>query len=572
MITLSPEAEAVLKARYLRGKETPADLFKRAADHVAQAEAAYGRDVAAAAREYYALMSSLTFLPNSPTLINAGKARAQLAACFVLPVEDSLPGIFDTLKYTALIHQSGGGTGFSFSRLRPEGDIVSVTDGASSGPVSFMHIFDAATQIVKQGAARRGANMAILRVDHPDIFTFITAKRRRDVLNNFNLSVGITDEFMRAVQNQTNYELINPRNGAILKSVPAAEIFNLLVEMAWENGEPGLFFLDTVNKANPTPALGRFEAPNPCSEQPLLPYESCVLGSVNLTRMIAGKGQGMYLDKEKLARTVRTAVRFLDNVIDVNHYPLAQVSAATGLTRKIGLGIMGLADVFILLDLPYASQQAVDLTRDTMHFISDEARAMSAELGRERGNFPAFGCSVYPSLGYSHMRNATVTTIAPTGTISMIAGCSSGIEPLFGLAMTRRVLEGQLITSINMAALNYLNKHDLFSRKVKEHITATGSVAGLGLPERVTKVLATAHGIEPAWHVAHLAAAQQYTDNGVSKTVNLPEHATRQNVAEVFWAAYAKGCKGVTVYRDASREQQVLTHGVNVPCEECRLD
>jgi ribonucleoside-diphosphate reductase alpha chain len=571
--SLSPEAKAVLSARYLREHETPGDLFRRVADYVAGAEAAYGQDTAAAAREYFELMASLAFLPNSPALINAGKAKAQLAACFVLPVEDSLGEIFETLKNTALIHQSGGGTGFSFSRLRPEGDSVGSTGGVSSGPVSFMHIYDMATQIVKQGAARRGANMAILRVDHPDIVTFITAKRRRDVLNNFNLSVGITDAFMEAVRNQTDFSLINPRNGIAVKSMPAKAIFDLLVEMAWESGEPGLFFLDTVNRANSTPDLGSFEAPNPCSEQPLLPYESCVLGSINLTGMVAaGHGQAARIDKARLGRTVRTAVRFLDNIIDVNHYPLPQIATATRLTRKIGLGVMGLAEVFIMLDLPYASQEAVALTTEIMQFITAEARGMSAHLGRERGSFPAFDRSIYPSQGYSHMRNATVTTIAPTGTISMIAGCSSGIEPLFGLSMTRRILEGQLITSINQAALNYLQSGGLFTQAVHDHVAATGSINGLALPDRAKQVLATAHNIEPAWHVAHLAAAQQHTDNGVSKTVNLPQNATIQAVAEVFWSAYSTGCKGITVYRDNSREQQVLTHGVNIRCEECRLD
>ncbi|HWR43818.1 adenosylcobalamin-dependent ribonucleoside-diphosphate reductase [Sporomusa sp.] len=571
MTLLSPEAETVLHARYLWDGETPELLFHRVANYVAKAEAGYGRDTAGAAQEYFELMSSLAFLPNSPALINAGKPKAQLAACFVLPIEDTLEGIFDTLKHTALIHQSGGGTGFSFSRLRPEGDRVGTTGGVSSGPISFMHIYDMATQVVKQGAARRGANMAILRVDHPDILSFITVKRRRDALNNFNLSVGVTDVFMEAVHNQTDFELVNPHDGMAVKTVPAKEIFDLLVQMAWENGEPGLFFLDTVNRANPTLQLGKFESPNPCSEQPLLPYESCVLGSINLTKMLHGKGQQLSLNKGKLAQTVRTAVRFLDNVIDVNCYPLPEVAKATRQTRKIGLGIMGLAELFILLDLPYASEQAVQLTRDIMEFITAEGRAMSEELGCERGNFPAFTGSIFPRQGYSNMRNATVTTIAPTGTISMIANCSSGIEPLFGLAMTRRVLDGRLITSVNQVAIDYLKNWGLYSQDVYERIAELGSVAGLSLPDRAKNVLATAHEIEPSWHVAHLAAAQQYTDNGVSKTVNLPKNATLQDVAEVFLTAYARGCKGVTVYRDTSRDQQVLTHGVSGSCEECQL-
>jgi ribonucleoside-diphosphate reductase alpha chain len=434
-----------------------------------------------------------------------------------------------------------------------------------------MHIYDMATQVVKQGAARRGANMAILRVDHPDIASFITAKRRHDVLNNFNLSVGITDAFMEAVKNQTDFSLVNPHNRDVVKIVPAKEIFDLLVQMAWESGEPGLFFLDTVNEDNPTPQLGLFESPNPCSEQPLLPYESCVLGSINLTKMLTSNGCELSLDKSRLAQTVRTAVRFLDNVIDINCYPLPEVTEATRKTRKIGLGVMGLAELFVMLNVPYASRQAIQLTSDIMKFVTAEARAMSAELGRERGSFPAFAGSVFPKLGYSHMRNATVTTIAPTGTISMIAGCSSGIEPLFGLAMTRRVLDGRLITSVNQVAVDYLKKNGLFSDEVNEHITASGSVAGLGLPDKIKTVLATAHEVTPNWHVSHLAAAQQYTDNGVSKTVNLSKQATLCEVAEVFLTAHSKRCKGVTVYRDSSRGQQVLTHGVSGGCEECKI-
>lgn len=568
MILLSPEAETVLKARYLLPTETPRALFQRVADYVAKAEADYGNNVASYAQEYYELMSSLTFLPNSPALLNAGKSHAQLAACFVLPVEDSLEGIFETLKHTALIHQSGGGTGFSFSKLRPEGDKVGASGGTAGGPVSFLSIYDKATQVVKQGAARSGANMAVLQVDHPDIFTFITAKRRHDVLNNFNLSVGVTDAFMNAVQNKADFTLVNPRDGKTVKTVPAKEIFDLLVQMAWENGEPGLFFIDTVNKANPTPGLGRFESPNPCSEQPLLPYESCVLGSINLTKMLKNTGNECNLDEDKLAKTVRSAVRFLDNIIDINYYPLQQVNDATKRTRKIGLGIMGLAELFILLDIPYASEQAVQLTRSIMKFITAEARTMSAELGQARGSFPAFADSIYIQQSYHHMRNATVTTIAPTGTISIIAGCSSGIEPLFGLAMTRNVLEGKTITSVNQVVIEYLKRVGLLTETIYEQIVAAGSITDLALPDRVKSVLATAHEIEPYWHVAHLAAAQEYTDNGVAKTVNLPQNATLADVAEVFFTAYAKGCKGVTVYRDKSRSQQVLTHGF--ACEECQ--
>jgi ribonucleoside-diphosphate reductase alpha chain len=566
---LSPEALSVLQARYLKDGETAAGLFRRVADHVARAEALHGRDAAEASAHYRRLMEELVFLPNSPALINAGKARAQLAACFVLPVEDSLTSIFETLKNAALIHQSGGGTGFAFSRLRPSGDRVSTTGGTASGPVSFMHVYDVATHVVKQGAARRGANMAVLRVDHPDIEQFITVKRNHDVLNNFNLSVAITDSFMQAVDGDRPFALVSPRDGRTVRTVAARSLFDLLVRMAWESGEPGLFFLDTVNRFNPTPALGAFEAPNPCSEQPLLPYESCVLGSINLTKLVNPGAKDPALDFARLREAVRIAVRFLDNVIDINDHPLPAVAEATGLTRKIGLGIMGLAEIFIMLDIPYASKAAVELTGAILEFITREARQESARLGAERGSFPAFAASVYPGRGFTAMRNATVTTIAPTGTISIIAGCSSGIEPLFALALSRRVLEGRVLTSVSQTVIDYLSQRNLYTEEVAAAIAACGSVAGTSLPGHVKEVLATARDIDPYWHVAHLAAAQAFTDNGVSKTVNMPHDASEADVAAIFRQAYAGGCKGVTVYRDGSRAEQVLTGGTL--CEDCVL-
>jgi ribonucleoside-diphosphate reductase alpha chain len=565
---LSAEAMAVLKARYLGPDETPEDMFRRVADYVARAETSYGRDNERAAEDYYTMMNNLEFLPNSPTLMNAGRARAQLAACFVLPIEDSLEQIFETLKHAALIHQSGGGTGFSFSRLRPKGDRVTATGGEASGPVSFMHVFDTATQVVRQGAIRSGANMAVLRVDHPDIEEFITEKSKLDVLNNFNLSVAVTDFFIKAVEEDAEFPLINPRTGKAVGTRKARAIYQLLTEMAWQNGEPGLFFIDTVNSANPTPNLGLFESPNPCSEQPLLPYESCVLGSINLTKMLLEQPGHRAVDYEKLKGIVRKAVCFLDNVIDVNQYPLRAVAHATRLTRKIGLGVMGLADLFILMDIPYASPQAVELTASIMKFITSEARQMSWELAVERGAFPAFPGSVYDCRDTGLMRNATVTTIAPTGSISIIAGCSSGIEPLFALAMTRRVLEGKLLTSVSTPVLRYLDEKRCLTGQIENEIRDTGTVKYTGLTSEIKSVLATAHEIEPEWHVAHLAAAQRYTDNGVSKTVNLPKHATIDDVSRVFFHAYRAGCKGVTVYRDSSRERQVLSHGVS-NCEAC---
>ena len=565
---LSSEAMAVLQARYLAEKETPDGLFRRVAQVVAQAEALFGGDVKAAAKQYYHLLASLKFLPNSPTLMNAGKPKGQLSACFVLPIEDSLAGIFETLKNTALIHQSGGGTGFSFSRLRPKGDRVAATGNMASGPVSFMHLYNLATQVVKQGAARSGANMAVLRVDHPDIMEFIQIKHERDVLNNFNLSVGVTDRFMAAVDADLPFELINPRTGLPAATIRARAIFDRIIEMAWENGEPGLFFLDTVNQANPTPHLGEFESPNPCSEQPLLPYESCNLGSINLSQMVKATNNGVEFDYDQLASTVRTAVKFLDSVIDVNHYPLEAVARQTGLTRKIGLGIMGLADLFIMLDLPYASEQAVAMTAEIMKFITTEARRMSGELAEQRGSFPAFDGSVFSLQGYSAMRNATVTTIAPTGSISLIAQCSSGIEPLFALSVIRKALEGKLLISTHQGVLHYLTRKGMLNEQIQRAIEQDGSVRHTHLPLSVKAVLATAHEIEPVWHIAHLAAAQRFTDNGVSKTVNLPYEASKADVAHVFKQAYQSACKGVTVYRDNSRKNQVLSHGTT-GCAQC---
>lgn len=567
---LTPEAMAVLKARYLMDSETPEAMFKRVAQTIAQTEVLFDGDASRAAAEYDQLMSSLEFLPNSPTLMNAGKSNGQLAACFVLPIEDSLEAIFETLKNTALIHQSGGGTGFSFSRLRPKGDQVSATGNTSSGPVSFMHVYNLATQVVKQGAVRSGANMAVLRVDHPDIMEFISVKQQRNVLNNFNLSVAVTDKFMAAVDADLPFELINPRTKLAVNSVQARTIYDRLTEMAWENGEPGLFFLDTVNKANSTPLLGAFESPNPCSEQPLLPYESCNLGSINLAKMIKATKHGIELDYNKLRNTVRTAVKFLDSVIDINHYPLNLVAEQSKLTRKIGLGIMGLADLFILLDIPYASEQAVQLTANIMKFLTTEARLMSSAIALRRGNFPAFNGSIFAVQGYTAMRNATVSTIAPTGSISLIAQCSSGIEPLFALSVTRRVLDGSTLISSNPVVLRYLSERGLLSETVSAVIERDGSIANTDLPLAVQAVLATAYEIEPAWHIAHLAAAQRFTDNGVSKTVNLPYHATQADVAKVFKQAYESGCKGVTVYRNNSRSEQVLTHGMTrcAKCEE----
>ena len=560
-MTYSAEALAVLKARYLWNRENPDGMFRRVADHVAAASSLYDEDPAVAAECFFRMMSNLEFLPNSPALMNAGKPQAQMAACFVLPVEDSLAAIFETLKQAALIQQSGGGTGFSFSRLRPRGDqVASALRGAASGPVSFLKVYNAATQAVCQGAVRQGANMAVLRVDHPDIIEFINAKQQETELNYFNLSVGITDCFMDAVRNDQIFSLCNPKQGEITKRLPAREIFDLIVQRAWQNGEPGLLFLDTVNRANPVPGLGLMEATNPCAEQPLLPYESCVLGSVNLLNMLKFQGKQAEIDYAKLADTVKTAVTFLDNVLDVNRYPLEEVALVSRRTRKIGLGVMGLADLFVFLGMPYASREAVSLTASIMNFITRTAREQSACLGKKRGNFPAFDQSVYPDQGFAFLRNAALTTIAPTGTLSIIAGCSGGIEPLYALAWSRRINE-RVLNGISRTVDAVLTKRGLLTPEMRQRIIQHGSVEALPLPLEVRKLFATAHEIDAKWHVAHLAAAQKYTDNAVAKTVNLPEKSRPEDVARILFSAYEAGCKGITVYRNRSRSGQVINAG-----------
>jgi ribonucleoside-diphosphate reductase alpha chain len=516
MIELSENAIKVLEKRYLlkdeMGKviETPDQMFRRVARAVAAAEpltVSGHPPFNKIEDEFYKIMSNLEFLPNSPTLMNAGKPLGQLSACFVLPVEDSIEGIFDAIKNTAVIHKSGGGTGFSFSRLRPKNDLVKTTSGVSSGPVSFMQVFNAATEAVKQGGTRRGANMGILRVNHPDILEFIKAKEDLAMLTNFNLSVAITDEFMEAVKEERKYDLVNPKNGARQDSLDARSVWNLIIDHAWATGEPGIIFIDEMNRHNPTPSMGNYEASNPCGEQPLLPYESCNLGSINLARMtLPGR-----VDWVKLERVVKIAVRFLDNVIDVNKYPLPVIEEVTKRNRKIGLGVMGWADMLIQLGIRYDSEKALKLAGEVMAVIQDVARDVSTVRGREKGAVDG------------RYRNITVTTIAPTGTISIIAGCSSGIEPIFARELNKNVMDGTLL----------MEKHE--------------------------GVFKTAHEILPEWHVRMQAAFQKHTDNAVSKTVNLPAAAGRDDVERVFELAYELKCKGVTVYRDGCRAGQVLT-------------
>lgn len=565
---LTENARVVLERRYLRKEngvvvETPEDMFRRVAHNIAQVETeVYGASPEVAdtwEQTWYEMMTRLLFLPNSPTLMNAGRDLQQLSACFVLPVEDSMEDIFDAIKNAALIHKSGGGTGFSFSRLRPKNDQVLSTGGVASGPVSFMKVFNAATSAVKQGGTRRGANMGILRVDHPDILEFIRAKEDNAELTNFNISVALTSEFMEAVERDGEYSLLNPRTREAVGTLRARDVFNLIVDGAWRNGEPGIVFLDRINAANPTPGLGEIESTNPCGEQPLLPNESCNLGSINLSRMLKQTDRGFEIDYDLLGRTVRSAVRFLDNVIDANKYPLPEIREQTKLTRKIGLGVMGFADMLIRLGIGYNTEAAAETARQVMRYIRTKAEEESVALAQERGSFPAFAESIYAGR-LSCLRNATLTTVAPTGTISIIAGCSSGIEPLFAVCFVRNVMDNDILLEVNPLFEEIAHMRGFYSKELMERVASHGSVIGVdGIPEDIQRVFVTAHDITPIEHVRIQAAFQEYTDNAVSKTVNLPHSASRDEVREVLVEAYRSGCKGVTVYRDGSRESQVLS-------------
>jgi ribonucleoside-diphosphate reductase alpha chain len=569
-ISLTENALHVLEKRYLSkdktGKvlETPTDLFHRVARTIAAADRIYdsSADIERREEEFYQVMVLLDFLPNSPTLMNAGRELGQLSACFVLPVEDSMESIFDAVKYTALIHKSGGGTGFSFSRLRPEKDRVGSTGGIASGPVSFIRAFDTATDVIKQGGMRRGANMGILSVDHPDIMKFISAKEDMTSLTNFNLSVAVTQDFMEAVKSGTDYNLINPHNREVFGKLNAKVVFDKIVDSAWRTGDPGIIFIDRINQDNPTPNLGRIESTNPCGEQPLLPYESCNLGSINLAHMLRNSRGKCQVDYPKLAKTVHTAVHFLDNVIDVNQFPLPQIAQRTRETRKIGLGVMGFADMLLQMGIPYNSAEGLKTASEIMHTISDEALKASQELAGERGSFPAFTGSIYDVPDGPKVRNAARTTIAPTGTLSIIAGCSSGIEPLFALSFTKNILDGSHLVEVNPYFEEIARQNAFYSADLMQKLAEGSHLSEIeGIPEEIKKVYVTAHEIAPEWHVKMQSAFQKFTDNAVSKTVNFPKEATRQDVAGVYLQAYEEALKGITIYRDGSREGQVLTTG-----------
>lgn len=577
VVDLSENSLMVLKKRYLIKDETgqviekPVDMFKRVAANIALADETYKNlyhqtvDVDKTAREFYEMMVKREFMPNSPALMNAGRDLQQLSACFVLPVDDDMTSIFDAVKWTALIHQSGGGTGFSFSRLRPEGDRVKSTGGVASGPISFMRVFDAATEQIKQGGTRRGANMGILRVDHPDILKFIACKEDMTSLNNFNISVAVTDKFMKALDKNEDYELINPRNKEVVQKISAKMVFDLIVTNVWKNGDPGIIFIDRINAFNPTPQLGEIESTNPCGEVPLLPFESCNLGGINLSEMLTTDEQKKDIDWNKLESTVQKGIHFLDNMLDMSRFPLIQIEQMVEKTRKVGLGVMGWADLLIKLEIPYNSDKALKLADKIMAFINDKGHRASEKLAEQRGVFPAFFGSIFDKKNTNYkIRNSTITTIAPTGTVSIISNCSSGIEPLFAVCYTRKnILDaGDELIEVNPLFLEIAKREGFYSEAVMRKIAERGSVHGvLEVPKKWQEVFVTSHEISPEIHVKMQAAFQAHTDNAVSKTVNFPNSATMEDVRRVYILAYKTGCKGITIYRDGSRSVQVLNVG-----------
>lgn len=579
--SLTDNALQVLRARYLAREdgvvvETPEQLFRRVARHVAAVEANLGTspdEVAAARVMFERMMADLEFVPNSPTLMNAGRPLGQLAACFVVPVDDSTTGVFEAVRWAAEIQKTGGGTGFSFSRLRPAGDLVASTGGNASGPVSLMQVFDVATEAIKQGGTRRGANMGMLRIDHPDILEFIAIKLDPARMRNFNLSVAVTDEFMAAVRSGATYDLINPRTGAVVRKLDARHVLDAIANAAWAVGDPGMVFIDRINDLQPTPDIGPIEATNPCGEQPLLPFESCTLGSIDVGRFVVGKD----LDWKRMATTIRDSVRFLDDVIDANRYPLPEIERATKATRKIGLGIMGWADALVALEIAYDSEEALALAGRVAEFLETESLAASAALAERRGPFPAWTGSRWQRAGHRPLRNATTTTIAPTGTISIIAGCASGIEPLYALAYRRNVLDGAELTEVNPAFRRVAAERGLASPALFEAVALHGGVRGRDdVPADLQRRFPTAHEVDIRWHVRMQAAFQRHVHAAVSKTINLRRDASAADVKAAYQLAYELGCKGITVYRDGSRDGQVLVTGERRPrtasaphCPEC---
>ncbi|HSB05005.1 MAG TPA: adenosylcobalamin-dependent ribonucleoside-diphosphate reductase [Thermodesulfobacteriota bacterium] len=572
---LTPQALAILEKRYLmkdaQGKvmESPDEMFWRVARNVAEAERLYSKHSSfeELSESFFRMMAHLDFLPNSPCLMNAGRELQQLAACFVLPIDDSLDSIFETVKQTALIHQSGGGTGFSFSRLRPRSDSVQSTGGVASGPVSFMRVFNMTTEVIKQGGTRRGANMGVLRVDHPDIMDFITIKQRSTEMENFNLSVGVTKPFMEALMKDADYPLISPRTKKEVQRLKAKEVFSAMVTAAWESGDPGILFLDRINEANPTPLLGEIESTNPCGEVPLLPYEACVLGSINLLHMAKRRSGAWEIDFEKLKEAVRTAVHFLDNMIDMNQYPMPEIAERTGGNRKIGLGVMGLAHLFIRLGVPYPSSKAIEVAKGIMSFIEHQARERSMELAEMRGVFPNFKGSLYDQPRGMRLRNATLTSIAPTGTLGLIANCSSGIEPLFAIQYTRRALEDMEFRMVDRLFIEIGEKEGFLTPDVTQALSEGVTLQELAqIPKWIKDLFVTTFEIPPIWHIKIQAAFQEYTDNAVSKTINFPRDATKEEIKEAFLVAYQERCKGITIYRSGSKTKQVLACGTKQVC------
>jgi ribonucleoside-diphosphate reductase alpha chain len=580
-INLSENAIKVLERRYLKRDEAggilekPKEMFARVARNIASAEKSYNKtekEILKIEKDFFDIMADLDFLPNSPTLMNAGKELQQLAACFVLPVGDSMADIFESLKDTALIQKSGGGVGYSFSKIRPRNDVVLSTKGVSSGPISFMTVFNAATDTIKQGGTRRGANMGILRVDHPDILDFINAKDNNEKLTNFNISVGVTEAFMKAVENDEKYEVVNPRTKEVYDRYNARDVFSRIVEHAWKNGDPGIIFLDRLNKDNPTPHIGQIESTNPCGEQPLLPYEACNLGSINLAHMVKEEDGIRQIDYRKLGKIVHTAVRFLDDVIDMSKYPLEKIREMVNGNRKIGLGVMGWADLLVIMGIPYDSEEALELGGKIMSYIQDESKEASKKLAEEKGEFPNFEGSIFDSPEGYKIRNATTTTIAPTGTLSIIADCSSGVEPLFAVSFIKNVMDNDKLLEVNKYFKSIAEEEGFYSKELMERIAEKGHIKDVEeIPAEYRRIFITAHEVSPKWHVRSQAAFQKFVDNAVSKTVNFANSATVQDVEDVYMLSYRLGCKGITIFRDGSRDAQVLeVKGTNKDAENTK--